>query len=55
MLKKHIRTHTDVRPYICRVCNFAFKTKGELANNDDNTRRSSTKSGNKRYLIQDLN
>uniref|UniRef100_A0A3B3UI98 Transcription factor HIVEP2-like n=1 Tax=Poecilia latipinna TaxID=48699 RepID=A0A3B3UI98_9TELE len=27
MLKKHIRTHTDVRPYICRVCNFAFKTK----------------------------
>uniref|UniRef100_A0A3B4WFD8 C2H2-type domain-containing protein n=1 Tax=Seriola lalandi dorsalis TaxID=1841481 RepID=A0A3B4WFD8_SERLL len=28
MLKKHIRTHTDVRPYICRVCNFAFKTKG---------------------------
>lgn len=29
MLKKHIRTHTDVRPYICRVCNFAFKTKGE--------------------------
>lgn len=31
MLKKHIRTHTDVRPYICRVCNFAFKTKGEVA------------------------
>lgn len=31
MLKKHIRTHTDVRPYICRVCNFAFKTKGERA------------------------
>lgn len=30
MLKKHIRTHTDVRPYICRVCNFAFKTKGEV-------------------------
>lgn len=29
MLKKHIRTHTDVRPYICKVCNFAFKTKGE--------------------------
>ncbi|XP_057715377.1 transcription factor HIVEP2 isoform X2 [Corythoichthys intestinalis] len=30
MLKKHIRTHTDVRPYICKVCNFAFKTKGNL-------------------------
>lgn len=29
MLKKHIRTHTDVRPYICKHCNFAFKTKGE--------------------------
>lgn len=29
MLKKHIRTHTDVRPYICKHCNFAFKTKGK--------------------------
>lgn len=28
MLKKHIRTHTDVRPYHCSYCNFSFKTKG---------------------------
>uniref|UniRef100_A0A8C0NRX3 HIVEP zinc finger 1 n=1 Tax=Canis lupus familiaris TaxID=9615 RepID=A0A8C0NRX3_CANLF len=30
MLKKHIRTHTDVRPYHCTYCNFSFKTKGNL-------------------------
>ncbi|XP_038051421.1 zinc finger protein 40-like isoform X2 [Patiria miniata] len=30
MLKKHIRTHTDMRPYQCQICNFAFKTKGNL-------------------------
>ncbi|XP_078279088.1 transcription factor HIVEP3 [Rhinoraja longicauda] len=30
MLKKHIRTHTDLRPYACNYCNFAFKTKGNL-------------------------
>nr|XP_015924919.1 uncharacterized protein LOC107452830 isoform X2 [Parasteatoda tepidariorum] len=30
MLKKHIRTHTDLRPYKCNHCSFAFKTKGNL-------------------------
>ena len=30
MLKKHIRTHSNFRPYICKYCNFAFKTKGNL-------------------------
>lgn len=27
MLKKHIRTHTDVRPYACKHCHFALKPK----------------------------
>ncbi|KAJ7985656.1 hypothetical protein DPEC_G00354320 [Dallia pectoralis] len=30
MLRKHARTHTDIRPYVCKHCNFAFKTKGNL-------------------------
>ncbi|XP_041932191.1 zinc finger protein 40 [Alosa sapidissima] len=30
MLRKHIRTHSDVRPYHCTHCNFSFKTKGNL-------------------------
>ncbi|GMT04625.1 hypothetical protein PENTCL1PPCAC_26799, partial [Pristionchus entomophagus] len=30
MLKKHIKSHTDVRPYQCTECNFSFKTKGNL-------------------------
>ncbi|XP_077298911.1 zinc finger protein schnurri isoform X2 [Arctopsyche grandis] len=30
MLKKHIRTHTDVRPFTCKHCAFSFKTKGNL-------------------------
>ncbi|XP_074657244.1 uncharacterized protein LOC141910405 [Tubulanus polymorphus] len=30
MLKKHVRTHTDFRPYRCKQCHFSFKTKGNL-------------------------
>ncbi|XP_044747300.1 uncharacterized protein LOC123308620 isoform X2 [Coccinella septempunctata] len=30
MLKKHIRTHSNDRPYTCSHCNFSFKTKGNL-------------------------
>ncbi|KAI4877200.1 hypothetical protein NFI96_017889 [Prochilodus magdalenae] len=30
MLRKHIRLHTDARPYVCQHCNFAFKTKGRF-------------------------
>uniref|UniRef100_A0A3P9J0A9 Zinc finger protein 40 n=1 Tax=Oryzias latipes TaxID=8090 RepID=A0A3P9J0A9_ORYLA len=30
MLRKHIRTHSDVRPFHCVHCNFSFKTKGNL-------------------------
>jgi len=29
MLRKHIRTHSDVRPFHCVHCNFSFKTKGQ--------------------------
>ncbi|XP_044015284.1 metacaspase-3-like isoform X2 [Aphidius gifuensis] len=30
MLRKHIRSHTDVRPYTCEYCVMSFKTKGNL-------------------------
>ncbi|XP_051948536.1 zinc finger protein 40-like isoform X2 [Xyrauchen texanus] len=30
MLRKHIRTHSDIRPFHCMHCNFSFKTKGNL-------------------------
>uniref|UniRef100_A0A0N5AB99 C2H2-type domain-containing protein n=1 Tax=Syphacia muris TaxID=451379 RepID=A0A0N5AB99_9BILA len=30
MLKKHLKSHTDIRPFTCAHCNFSFKTKGNL-------------------------
>ncbi|VDM45272.1 unnamed protein product, partial [Toxocara canis] len=30
MLKKHLKSHTDIRPFKCAQCNFSFKTKGNL-------------------------
>jgi len=30
MLKKHLRSHSDIRPYTCQLCAFPFKTKGNL-------------------------
>ncbi|XP_019906066.2 transcription factor HIVEP3 isoform X2 [Esox lucius] len=30
MLRKHLQRHTDSRPYICKHCDMAFKTKGNL-------------------------
>ncbi|KAK3610097.1 hypothetical protein CHS0354_032192 [Potamilus streckersoni] len=44
MLKKHIRTHTDFRPYHCRHCRFSFKTKGNL------TKHMKSKSHQKRCM-----
>ena len=30
VLEKHIRTHTNERPFPCDACGFAFKTKSNL-------------------------
>ena len=30
LLKKHMQTHSNLRPYTCKYCNFAFKTKSNL-------------------------
>ena len=30
LLKKHVQTHSNLRPYTCKYCNFAFKTKSNL-------------------------
>ena len=29
-MQKHAKTHSNLRPYTCRYCAFAFKTKGNL-------------------------
>uniref|UniRef100_UPI00358FCF62 zinc finger protein 40-like isoform X2 n=1 Tax=Myxine glutinosa TaxID=7769 RepID=UPI00358FCF62 len=34
MLRKHIRSHTDQRPYQCIPCSFSFKTKGNLTKHE---------------------
>ncbi|XP_025412771.1 gastrula zinc finger protein xFG20-1-like isoform X3 [Sipha flava] len=49
MLKKHIRTHTDLRPYTCTQCTFSFKTKGNL------TKHMKSKAHFKKGVELDLN
>ncbi|VEN43584.1 unnamed protein product [Callosobruchus maculatus] len=43
VLKKHIRTHSNDRPYTCEKCHFSFKTKGNL------TKHMKSKSHTKNY------
>ncbi|VDM75914.1 unnamed protein product, partial [Strongylus vulgaris] len=45
MLNKHIKSHTDIRPYKCKECNFSFKTKGNF------TKHLSSKT-HRRRLVQ---
>ncbi|XP_021948575.1 serine-rich adhesin for platelets isoform X2 [Folsomia candida] len=44
MLRKHLKTHTDLRPYTCKLCNFSFKTKGNL------TKHQKSKSHHKKCI-----
>uniref|UniRef100_UPI00358F517F transcription factor HIVEP2-like n=1 Tax=Myxine glutinosa TaxID=7769 RepID=UPI00358F517F len=43
MLRKHIRSHSDLRPFRCSSCCFAFKTKGNL------TKHMKSKAHSKKY------
>jgi hypothetical protein len=49
MLKKHIRSHANLRPYICKQCNISFKTKGNLV------KHMKTKAHVKKMNKNDLN
>ncbi|CAL8092881.1 unnamed protein product [Calicophoron daubneyi] len=31
LLRKHYRTHSNVRPYVCQHCDVSFKTRGNLS------------------------
>ena len=45
VLRKHLRSHTDLRPHHCHVCDVGFKTKGNLSkhlNSKAHHSRSST-------------
>jgi len=45
VLRKHLRSHTDLRPHHCHVCDVGFKTKGNLSkhlNSKAHISRSST-------------
>uniref|UniRef100_A0ABD2X0E5 C2H2-type domain-containing protein n=1 Tax=Trichogramma kaykai TaxID=54128 RepID=A0ABD2X0E5_9HYME len=34
MMKKHLKTHTNLRPFSCKQCCFSFKTKGNLTKHE---------------------
>ena len=53
VLRKHLRSHTDVRPHHCSVCDVGFKTKGNLSkhlNSKAHHSRSSELSSSSEHL-----